>query len=165
MMAMAVCALVVMSWAGDVQAQCSISQLGQCMGAVTRGSYPSPQCCAQVGAIADFNCFCRMMQNERNTPQAYINNAVNVPRKCGAQGQKLRNRQCGSKLPCHFFHLNHHDGCFQSHLQCIPIPWRCTFWLASAALLDELGNLNVNLVDNHLPSDLPYMKITMQDNS
>ncbi|KAG0576216.1 hypothetical protein M758_5G060400 [Ceratodon purpureus] len=95
-MAMAVCALLVLSWAGDADAQCSISQLNQCMGAVTRGANPSPQCCSQVGAIADFNCFCRMMQGQRNIPQAYINNAVLVPAKCGAQGQKLRNRQCGN---------------------------------------------------------------------
>jgi hypothetical protein len=97
--AMAVCALLVLSWAGDVTAQCSINQLSQCMGAVTRGTNPSPQCCAQVGAIANFNCFCNMMLNQRNIPQVYINNAVKVPAKCGAQGQKLRNRQCGSKLP------------------------------------------------------------------
>ena len=98
-MAMAVCALLMVAMAGNVQAQCSMSQLSQCMGAVTRGTNPSPQCCAQVGAIADFNCFCGMMQNQRNIPQAYITNAVNVPKKCGAQGQKLRNRQCGSNHP------------------------------------------------------------------
>ena len=96
-MAMAVCALLLVSWAGEAQAQCSMNQLSQCMGAVTRGSNPSPQCCAQVGAISDFNCFCRMMQSQRNLPQAYIRNAVQVPAKCGAKGQRLRNRQCGSK--------------------------------------------------------------------
>jgi hypothetical protein len=96
-MAMAMCALLVLAWAGDVQAQCSINQLSQCMGPVTRGTNPSPQCCTQVGAISDFNCFCSMMLSQRNIPQAYINNAIRVPGKCGAQGQKLRNRQCGSK--------------------------------------------------------------------
>ncbi|KAG0576249.1 hypothetical protein KC19_5G066500 [Ceratodon purpureus] len=98
-MAVAVCALLVLSLAGAAEAQCSMNQLSQCMGAVTRGTNPSPQCCRQVGAIADFNCFCRMVQSQRNIPQAYINNAVKVPGKCGAQGQKLRNRQCGSKPP------------------------------------------------------------------
>ena len=99
-MATVVCLVAVASLvaAGPVNGQCSMGQMSQCMGAVTRGLNPTPQCCAQVGAITNFNCFCNMMQSQRSSiPPAYIANAVLVPGKCGAQGAHLRGQNCGSK--------------------------------------------------------------------
>jgi len=92
-----VCTLLVLTFlASDVNAACSIAQLNQCTNAVTNGAPPTPACCLQVSGINDFGCFCNILLSQRNVPQGMINNAVRVPMKCGAQGMKLRNRQCGN---------------------------------------------------------------------
>jgi len=92
-----VCTLLLLTFlASDVNAACSIAQLNQCTASVTRGTPPTAPCCAQVSGINDFNCFCNILLSQRNVPQNYITNAVNVPSKCGALGAKLRNKVCGN---------------------------------------------------------------------
>lgn len=95
-----VCALLVLSMAGDVNAACSLSQVRTCTSAVIApNQMPSQQCCSELSAITDFNCFCSMLLNQgTNLNQDYINNALLIPSKCGEQGRNLRGQRCGSKL-------------------------------------------------------------------
>lgn len=98
MVVLCVCAVVAMTlMASEVQAACSLNDLAPCLNAVTKGALPSGACCAKVAA-ADVPCFCNLVANS-NYPTAYVNNAVNVPKKCGgAAYSNFKGKNCAGTL-------------------------------------------------------------------
>lgn len=95
-MVSSLCLIVVLALVANVNAQCSLSQLSQCISAVTQGTNPPPLCCNEV-ASADFGCFCNLV-SRGNYPPAYVSNAVLVPQKCGGEAySKLKGKTCAGK--------------------------------------------------------------------
>ena len=97
--AMSICVLVVVGFAAEVNAQCSLSALAPCYGAV-QGAYPprpkggrNGACCRAV-MVANPACLCSQMQQGRY-PQNMIRNAFAMPRVCGRTN--LKGYKCGSK--------------------------------------------------------------------
>ena len=97
--AMGICVMLVMAFAAEVNAQCSLSALAPCYGAV-QGAYPprpnggrNGACCRAV-MVANPACLCSQMQQGRY-PQNMIRNAFAMPRVCGRTN--LRGYKCGSK--------------------------------------------------------------------
>ena len=97
--AMGICVMLVMAFASEVNAQCSLSALAPCYGAV-QGAYPprpnggrNGACCRAV-MVANPGCLCSQMQQGRY-PQNMIRNAFAMPRVCGRTN--LRGYKCGSK--------------------------------------------------------------------
>jgi hypothetical protein len=97
--AMGICVMLVIAFAADVNAQCSLSALAPCYGAV-QGAYPprpnggrNGACCRAV-MVANPACLCSQMQQGRY-PQNMIRNAFAMPRVCGRTN--LRGYKCGSK--------------------------------------------------------------------
>ena len=97
--AMSICVLLVLGFAAEVNAQCSLSALAPCYGAV-QGAYPprpkggrNGACCRAV-MVANPACLCSQMQQGRY-PQNMIRNAFAMPRVCGRTN--LRGYKCGSK--------------------------------------------------------------------
>jgi hypothetical protein len=97
--AMGICVMLVIAFAAEVNAQCSLSALAPCYGAV-QGAYPprpnggrNGACCRAV-MVANPACLCSQMQQGRY-PQNMIRNAFAMPRVCGRTN--LRGYKCGSK--------------------------------------------------------------------
>ena len=97
--AMAICVMLAFAFAAEVNAQCSLSALAPCYGAV-QGAYPprpnggrNGACCRAV-MVANPACLCSQMQQGRY-PQNMIRNAFAMPRVCGRTN--LRGYKCGSK--------------------------------------------------------------------
>ena len=97
--AMGICVLLVLAFAAEVNAQCSLSALAPCYGAV-QGAYPprpnggrNGACCRAV-MTANPACLCSQMQQGRY-PQNMIRNAFAMPRVCGRTN--LKGYKCGSK--------------------------------------------------------------------
>lgn len=95
------CAVVFIT---EVQA-CSVNDLAQCLNAVANGATPTAACCAQVAA-ADVPCVCNLFTGTTYSP-TYVNNAVNLPAKCGGaayahfQGQVCAGECCLPRHSCH----------------------------------------------------------------
>ena len=99
LVAMGICALLLFAFAAEVNAQCSLSALAPCYGAV-QGAYPprpnggrNGACCRAV-MTANPACLCSQMQQGRY-PQNMIKNAFAMPRVCGRTN--LKGYKCGSK--------------------------------------------------------------------
>ena len=97
--AMGICVMLVLAFAAEVNAQCSLSALAPCYGAV-QGAYPprpnggrNGACCRAV-MVANPACLCSQMQQGRY-PQNMIRNAFAMPRVCGRTN--LRGYKCGSE--------------------------------------------------------------------
>ena len=127
--AMAICVMLVFASAAEVNAQCSLSALAPCYGAV-QGAYPprpnggrNGACCRAV-MVANPACLCSQMQQGRY-PQSMIRNAFAMPRVCGRTN--LRGYKCGSKyiywstcLAALIFHCEMVDQVFlPPHVSCL----------------------------------------------
>ena len=130
LVAMGICVVLLFAFAAEVNAQCSLSALAPCYGAV-QGAYPprpnggrNGACCRAV-MTANPACLCSQMQQGRY-PQNMIRNAFAMPRVCGRTN--LKGYKCGSK--CNYscrswIHFRIWVSWLATHWLAVNIPWFC----------------------------------------
>ena len=130
LVAMGICVVLLFAFAAEVNAQCSLSALAPCYGAV-QGAYPprpnggrNGACCRAV-MTANPACLCSQMQQGRY-PQNMIRNAFAMPRVCGRTN--LKGYKCGSKCnyscrSCTYFRIE--VSWLATHWPAANIPWFC----------------------------------------